>query len=87
MRILFLTTAAFAALVMIAPIGNAHAEWLLNSGRPIVDWNQKAIVTKFCMDKVYNDALATGNASQTIKVAGKQMLADCYSAWGYRWSD
>ena len=25
MRTLFLTTAAFAALVMIAPIGNAHA--------------------------------------------------------------
>jgi hypothetical protein len=25
MRILFLTTAAFAALVMIAPVGNAHA--------------------------------------------------------------
>jgi hypothetical protein len=26
MRTLFLTTAAFAALVMVAPIGNAHAD-------------------------------------------------------------
>ncbi len=28
MKALFLTTAAFAALVMAAPIGNAHAEYI-----------------------------------------------------------
>jgi hypothetical protein len=28
MRTLFLTTAALAALVMIAPVGNAHAEFI-----------------------------------------------------------
>ena len=28
MKTLFLTTAAFAALIMIAPIGNAHAEFV-----------------------------------------------------------
>ncbi len=28
MKTLFLTTAAFAALVMIAPVGKAHAEYV-----------------------------------------------------------
>jgi hypothetical protein len=73
MRSLFLTTAAFAALVMIAPVGNAHAGVAVSHLHPDSYWET--------FDKPVKGSTAhhAEAASDAKEVARRTKCADDFS--------